>query len=172
MYTNSSSCDQTRSKECTEKCFDGELLTLITESDVLFKISGVSGEVGAIPAATPVEDTRQGPAPVSLETVSLTTRAVLESRPRPWTVSTPTQVVFLGFIRFTEVTCRYSDYRLQPGGDLPTFHPGDFLPTRHPRQSPSVALSDRDSSVWRGLSCHLLLLSGAQPGRRWLEEFL
>ena len=101
---------------------------------VIIKIYGVSGAVGAFPVLTPVEDTSPGPATVSRETVQLTTQAVLESLPRPWTVITLTKVVFIGFISFTDGTCRYSDHRIQPGGDLHTFHQGDSLTALHPGQ--------------------------------------
>ena len=100
---------------------------------VIIKISGVSGVAGVFPVVTPVEDTSPGPATVSKETVLLTTRAVLESLPRPWTVITLTKVVPRVFISFTDGTCRYSDHRIQPGGDLHPSHQGDFLPTCHPR---------------------------------------
>ena len=82
---------------------------------VIIKISGVSGVAGVFPVLTPVEDTSPGLATVSKETVPLTTQAVLESLPRPWTVITQTKVVFIGFISFTEVTFRYSDHRIHPG---------------------------------------------------------
>ena len=122
---------------------------------VIIKISGVSGVAGVFPVLTPVEDTSPGLATVSQETVPLTIQAVLESPPRPWTVITLTKVVFIGFISFTDGTCRYSDHRLQPGGDLHTFYPGNIPTTFHPRQSPSVAHSDRDRALWRSLSWDL-----------------
>ena len=61
----------------------------------IIQINGVSGVAGAIPVLTPVEDTSPGPATVSKETVPLTTQAVSESLPRPWTVITPIKVVFI-----------------------------------------------------------------------------
>ena len=55
----------------------------------------MSGVAGVFPVLTPVEDTSPGPATVSQETVLLTTQAVLESLPRPWTVITLTKVDFI-----------------------------------------------------------------------------
>ena len=59
------------------------------------QIYGASGVAGAFPAPIPVEDTSPGPVTVSKETVLLTTQAVLESLPRPWTVITLIKVVFI-----------------------------------------------------------------------------
>ena len=53
----------------------------------------MSGVAGAFPVLTPVEDTSPGPATVSKETVPLTTQAVSESLPRPWTAMKLTKVV-------------------------------------------------------------------------------
>ena len=73
---------------------------------------------------------------------------------------------------FTEVTCRYSDHGLQPGRDLHTFHQGDILTPLHPRQSPSVAHSHRDRSLWRSLWWNLFNLPAAQIQRSWLDALL
>ena len=132
----------------------------------------MSGVAGAFPVLTPVEDTSPGPATVSKETAQSTTQAVLEILPRPWTVITLTKVVFRGSISLTEGTCRYSDHCIQRGTDLPSSYPADILTTRNPRQSPSVAHSDRDRSLWRSLSRHLRKLPEARGERSWLATIL
>ena len=73
----------------TVRIFSSDWLWLLR---VIIKIFGVSGVAGASPSVTPVEDTSPGPGPVSRETVPSTIQAVLESPPRQWTVTTPTQV--------------------------------------------------------------------------------
>merc|ERR1712062_245360 len=109
----------------------------IAERPVL-KTSGVSGLTRALVLTeVHVEDTSPGPVIVSKETVLFITQSVLESLPRGRNVITLTKVIFIGFISFTDGTCRYSDHRLQPGRDVLTFYSGDILATRHPRQTPS-----------------------------------
>ena len=116
------------------------------------QINGIPGVAGAT-AAIPAEDTSPGAATVSRVTALLTTQAVLERLHRPWTVIMLTKVFFTEFlISFTDLTCRYSDHCIQRGTDLPSSYPGDVLTTRNPRETSSVAHSDRDRSLWRSLS--------------------
>ena len=70
------------------------------------------------------------------------------------------------------MTCRHLDHRLQPGRDLHSLYQGDILPALHPRQSPSVAHSDRNSSLWWSLSQYSQKLSEVERERRWLDALL
>ena len=70
------------------------------------------------------------------------------------------------------VSCRHLDHRIQPGRDVHTLHQGDIPTPLHPWQSPSVAHSDREHSLWWSLPWYFRQLPGAPAEWRWLEGFL
>ena len=137
------------------------------------KTIGARGAPG-VPAVTPVEVTSPGPGTVSEATVPRVNLAVLELVLKLKLVSTPTKVVIHILLKHNHdnVPCRHLDHRIQPGRDVHTLHQGDILTPLHPWQSPSVAHSDREHSLWWSLPWYLHLLPGAPTERRWLEGFL
>ena len=70
------------------------------------------------------------------------------------------------------MTSRYLDHRLQPGRDLHSLYQGDILPALHPWQSPSVAHSDRNHSLWWSLSQYSQKLPEVEREWRWLDAIL
>ena len=85
-----------------------------------------------------------------------------------------TKVVFMRFLllTFIRMTFRHLGNRLQPSRDVHPLNQRNLPVTLHPRQSPSVAHSDWQRSLWRSVSRDLQLLSGADRDWGGLEAVL